>query len=117
MQSVEIQGLDKVKKALEAAPEAIREARAQVLDELGEELLGAVRQRIGGSLRGIDPHRHRRHPVERGAEGASLRLTQVAQDPFDEFRRQRHPQRFRALIASSRAQIFSSTSGFDTKSS
>lgn len=43
MQSVEIQGLDKVKKALEAAPEAIREARAQVLDELGEELLGAVR--------------------------------------------------------------------------
>lgn len=51
MQSVEIQGLDKVKKALEAASEAIREARAQVLDELGEELLGAVRQRIGGSGR------------------------------------------------------------------
>ena len=51
MQSVEIQGLDKVKKALEAAPDAIREARAQVLDELGEELLGAVQQRIGGSGR------------------------------------------------------------------
>ena len=59
MQSVEIQGLDKVKKALEAAPEAIREARAQVLDELGEELLGAVQQRIGGSGRvaGVQKYR------------------------------------------------------------
>lgn len=51
MQSVEIQGLDKVKKALEAAPEAIREARAQVFDEMGEELLGVVQRRIGGSGR------------------------------------------------------------------
>lgn len=51
MQSVEIQGLDKVKKALEAAPEAIREARAQVFEEMGEELLGAVQTRIGGSGR------------------------------------------------------------------
>ena len=38
-------------------------------------------------------------------------------EPVQALRRQRHPQRFRALIASSRAQIFSSTSGFDTKSS
>lgn len=51
MQSVEIKGLDRVKKALEAAPEAIREAKAQVLEEMGEELLGAVQQRIGGSGR------------------------------------------------------------------
>lgn len=59
MQSVEIQGLDKVKKALEAAPEAIREARAQVLDELGGELLGAVQRRIGGSGRvaGVQEYR------------------------------------------------------------
>lgn len=51
MQSVEIQGLDQVKKALEAAPEVIREARAQVFEEMGEELLGVVQRRIGGSGR------------------------------------------------------------------
>ncbi len=59
MQSVEIQGLDRVKKALEAAPQAIREARAQVFDELGEELLDAVQRRIGGEGRiaGVQEYR------------------------------------------------------------
>lgn len=59
MQSVEIKGLDKVKKALENAPQAIREARAQVFDEMGEELLGVVQQRIGGSGRvtGVQEYR------------------------------------------------------------
>lgn len=59
MQSVEIKGLDKVETALEAAPQAIREARAQVFEEMGEELLGVVRQRIGGSGRvaGVQEYR------------------------------------------------------------
>ena len=51
MQSVEIQGLDKVTKALEDMPGAVREARAVVFEEMGGELLGAVQQRIGGSGR------------------------------------------------------------------
>ena len=51
MQSVEIQGLDKVTKALEDMPGAVREARAVVFEEMGGELLGAVQQRLGGSGR------------------------------------------------------------------
>ena len=51
MQSVEIQGLDRVVKALEDLPGTLREARAQVMEEMGEELLGAVQQRIGGTGR------------------------------------------------------------------
>ena len=51
MQLVEIQGLDKVTKALEDMPGAVREARAVVFEEMGGELLGAVQQRIGGSGR------------------------------------------------------------------
>lgn len=51
MQSVEIQGLDRVVKALEDMPGTLREARAQVMEEMGEELLGAVQQRIGGTGR------------------------------------------------------------------
>lgn len=51
MQSVEIQGLDQVVKALEDLPGTLREARAQVMEEMGEELLGAVQQRIGGTGR------------------------------------------------------------------
>lgn len=51
MQSVEIQGLDRVVKALEDMPGAIREARGAVFEEIGEELLWAVQQRIGGSGR------------------------------------------------------------------
>ena len=54
MQSVEIQGLDKVVKALENMPEVIREARAEVMEEMGQELLGAVQQRIGGTGRVAD---------------------------------------------------------------
>lgn len=51
MQSVEIQGLDRVVKALEDLPGVVREARAEVMEEMGQELLGAVKQRIGGSGR------------------------------------------------------------------
>ena len=54
MQSVEIQGLDKVVKALENMPEVIREARAEVMEEMGQDLLGAVKQRIGGTGRIAD---------------------------------------------------------------
>lgn len=54
MQSVEIQGLDQVVKALENLPEVIREARAEVMEEMGQELLGAVQQRIGGTGRVAD---------------------------------------------------------------
>jgi len=54
MQSVEIQGLDRVVKALENMPEVIREARAEVMEEMGQELLGAVQQRIGGTGRIAD---------------------------------------------------------------
>lgn len=51
MQSVEIQGLAQVEKALAAAPKVIREARAEVFEEMGGELLGAVQRRIGGEGR------------------------------------------------------------------
>ena len=47
MQSVVIQGLDKVTKALEDVPQVIREARGEVMEEMGKELLGTVQQRIG----------------------------------------------------------------------
>lgn len=47
MQSVVIQGLDKVTKALEDMPQVIREARGEVMEEMGKELLGTVQQRIG----------------------------------------------------------------------
>lgn len=54
MQSVEIQGLDRVTKALENMPEVIREARAEVMEDVGQELLGAVQRRIGGAGRVAD---------------------------------------------------------------
>ena len=54
MQSGEIQGLDRVAKALENMPAVIKEARAEVMEEMGQELLGAVQQRIGGSGRIAD---------------------------------------------------------------
>ncbi len=59
MQSVEIQGLDRVVKALENMPGVIREARAEVMEEMGQELLGAVQQRIGGTGRvaGVQEYR------------------------------------------------------------
>ena len=51
MQSVEINGLDKVIKCLETTPQVIREARSEVMEEMGQELLGDVQRRIGGSGR------------------------------------------------------------------
>lgn len=51
MESAEIRGLDKVTAMLDAAPEIVREARAEVMDEMGRELLEAVRHRIGGTGR------------------------------------------------------------------
>lgn len=47
MQSVVIQGLDKVTKALEDMPQVIREARGEVMEEMGKELLSSVQHRIG----------------------------------------------------------------------
>lgn len=54
MQSVEIQGLDRVIKSLEDLPDVIKDARAEVFEEMGQELLGAVQQRIGGTGRVAD---------------------------------------------------------------
>lgn len=59
MQSLEIQGLDQVVKALEATPDIIRQARAEVMEEMGQELLGDVQRRIGGTGRvaGVQEYR------------------------------------------------------------
>lgn len=54
MESVEIKGLDKVITMLDAAPETIRAAQAEIMDEMGRELLEAVRRRIGGTGRVAD---------------------------------------------------------------
>ena len=51
MQSVEINGLDRVLKSLESTPQILREARGEVMDEMGQALLGNVQRRIGGSGR------------------------------------------------------------------
>ena len=51
MQSVEISGLREVTAKLEAAPEIIREARAEFFDAAGASLLSDVRGRIGGTGR------------------------------------------------------------------
>lgn len=51
MQSIEINGLDRVIKGLETTAQVIREARGEVMDEMGQELLGGVQRRIGGSGR------------------------------------------------------------------
>lgn len=48
MQSVEIRGLDSVVESLENLPGVIRDARAEAFEDAGRDLLGAVRQRIGG---------------------------------------------------------------------
>lgn len=48
---MEIRGLDDVLKQFEAAPKEIRAAGAKVLEEIGGELLSAVRHRIGGTGR------------------------------------------------------------------
>ena len=49
MQSVEISGLRETITKLDAAPEIIREARAEFFEEAGTSLLSDVRGRIGGT--------------------------------------------------------------------
>lgn len=51
MQSVEISGLDAVAKRLEGFPATLRASRAEFFEEAGQELLGAVKRRIGGTGR------------------------------------------------------------------
>lgn len=59
MQSVAIHGLDETIKKLEAAPELIRQARAEFFEEAGAALLADVRDRIGGTGRiaGVQEYR------------------------------------------------------------
>ena len=49
MQSLEISGLRELTAKLEAAPEIIREARAEFFEDAGASLLSDVRGRIGGT--------------------------------------------------------------------
>lgn len=51
MQSVEIKGFQELVKRLDTMPQAVREARAEFMDETGRKLLEAVRGRIGGTGR------------------------------------------------------------------
>lgn len=51
MQSVTLEGFEALQKKLDGFPEAMREARGAFFEQAGEELLDAVRQRIGGSGR------------------------------------------------------------------
>ncbi len=51
MQSLVIQGLDKVIMALEATPDVIRQAKADAMEEMGQDLLSDVQRRIGGTGR------------------------------------------------------------------
>ncbi len=51
MQSVEIHGLRQVQEAFERLPEAVRRAKAEVFEAVGEYLLEDVQNRIGGSGR------------------------------------------------------------------
>lgn len=51
MQSVEIHGLRQVQEAFERLPEAVRQAKADVFEAVGEYLLEDVQNRIGGSGR------------------------------------------------------------------
>lgn len=51
MQSVEIHGLRQVQEAFERLPEAVRRAKAEVFEAVGEYLLEDVQSRIGGSGR------------------------------------------------------------------
>lgn len=59
MQSISIHGLDETLKKLEAAPELIRQARAEFFEEAGAALLADVRDRIGGTGRiaGVQEYR------------------------------------------------------------
>ena len=59
MQSVEIKGLDGVIKTLDTLPDAIRQARIEVLEAEAEPLLTMVQQGIGrGPRRAGDSHAH-----------------------------------------------------------
>lgn len=48
---MEIRGFDEIARQFENAPTEIRNAAAGVLQEIGQELLSTVRQRIGGTGR------------------------------------------------------------------
>lgn len=49
MQEIRVEGLDAIISKLEESPEVFREARARKLETIGEELLGRVQSRIGGT--------------------------------------------------------------------
>lgn len=51
MQSIELHGMKNIQKALEKFPELVKKARGEMFEDLGWELLGAVRRKIGGSGR------------------------------------------------------------------
>ena len=59
MQSVEISGLSETIKKLDAAPEIIRQARAEFFEEAGASLLSDVQGRIGGTgkITGVQEYR------------------------------------------------------------
>ena len=59
MQSVEISGLSETVKKLDAAPEIIRQARAEFFAEAGASLLSDVQGRIGGTgkIAGVQEYR------------------------------------------------------------
>ena len=59
MQSVEISGLSETVKKLNAAPEIIRQARAEFFAEAGASLLSDVQGRIGGTgkIAGVQEYR------------------------------------------------------------
>ncbi len=54
MQSIEMHGLAEMMDTLETIPDVIREARREVMDSMGRELLTDVRRRIGGTGRVSD---------------------------------------------------------------
>nr|DAD85700.1 MAG TPA: hypothetical protein [Siphoviridae sp. ctP6113] len=49
MQEIRVEGLDAVISKLEESPEVFREARTRELNSVGQELLGRVQARIGGT--------------------------------------------------------------------
>jgi hypothetical protein len=48
MQSIELNGMSEVQKAFDQLPEVIRQAKADVFEAVGQELLSQVQVRIGG---------------------------------------------------------------------
>lgn len=51
MQSIEITGLKEIQKAFERFPELVKKAKGDMFEDLGREVLHAVRREIGGSGR------------------------------------------------------------------